>query len=88
MNSKTDVDGGGGIAIPGDIRNSTVPEQPDLTSNLAILQAGGCDLMKSSLTAMGTHWWYSVSFFSFSIPKHQSSSPWERQSNRNRKRLL
>lgn len=37
MNSEIGVEGSGGIAFLGDIRNSTVPEQPDRTSNLAIL---------------------------------------------------
>lgn len=55
MNSEIGVEGGGGIGILGDIHNSTGPEQPDLTSSMAILQVGCWDLKNSSLTKMSTH---------------------------------
>lgn len=85
LNSERGIEGGGGIAILGQTHNLTVSEQPDL--KLQQLQGGGWELMNSSLTKMCTHW-YSVSFFSFLIPKCESSRPWERKSNSDRKRLL
>lgn len=40
----------------GDFHNSTVPEQRDLTSDLAMLQGEGWGLRNCVLTKMGTHY--------------------------------